>query len=123
MAAPEESMKQSYPLEQKLWWLIFGRFLVALILLLASTAWTRSSAGGPRWDKILPVLALIIFLTATYSLAHRFTKRLLLQARIQFTLDVLLVTGLVWTSDVIHSPYTALYIVIIAASSLFLGPR
>jgi two-component system, NtrC family, sensor histidine kinase PilS len=123
MAATEESIERSYPLEQKLWWLIFGRFVAALILLLVSTVWTRSSAGGPHWDKILPVIALVIFLTAAYSLAHRFTKRLLLQARIQFTLDVILVTGLVWTSNVIHSPYTALYIVIIATASLFLGPR
>jgi two-component system, NtrC family, sensor histidine kinase PilS len=123
MAETEESVERSYPLEKKLWWLIFGRFVAALILLLASTFWTSKSAGGPLWDKILLVLGLVISLTVAYSLAHRFTKRLLLQARIQFTLDVLLVTWLVWTSNVIHSPYTALYIVIIATASLFLGPR
>jgi two-component system sensor histidine kinase PilS (NtrC family) len=46
-----------------------------------------------------------------------------LQARIQFVIDILLVTWLIWTTDVIHSPYIAVYIVVIAASSLFLGPR
>src|SRR6185436_1064666 len=44
-------------------------------------------------------------------------------ARVQCLLDILLVTWLVWTTDVIHSPYIALYILIISASSLFLGPK
>ena len=36
---------------------------------------------------------------------------------------MLLVTWLVWNSNVIQSPYVALYILIIALSSLFLAPR
>ena len=47
-----------------------------------------------------------------------FSKALLFQARLQFVIDIILVTWLVWTTDVIHSPYIALYIVVIAASSL-----
>ena len=122
MAATEESMDGSYPVERKLWWLIVGRLSAALVLLLASTAWIRST-GQQTWDRVFPLFALVVFLTIAYTLAHRLSKRLLLQARIQFTLDVFLVTWLVWTSDVIHSPYTAIYIVIIAAASVFLGPR
>lgn len=72
---------------------------------------------------MLPPLLIVFGLTALYTLAHRFSRALLFQARFQFVMDVLLVTWLVWTTDVIHSPYIALYIVIIAASSLFLGPR
>ena len=45
------------------------------------------------------------------------------RARLQIAIDVVLVTWLVWYSDVINSPYIALYIVVIAVSSLFLGPR
>ena len=45
------------------------------------------------------------------------------QARFQLAVDVLLVTWLVLNSNVIQSPYIALYILIIAISSLFLGPR
>src|SRR6185436_1122441 len=41
----------------------------------------------------------------------------------QFAVDIVLVTWLVWTTDVTHSPFIAVYIVVIAASSLFLGPR
>ncbi|MBC8030116.1 MAG: PAS domain S-box protein [Pyrinomonadaceae bacterium] len=72
---------------------------------------------------MIPPLLIIFALTAVYSLAHRFTRSLLFQARIQCFIDILLVTWLVWNTDVIHSPYIALYIVIIAVSSLFLGPR
>src|SRR4029079_5212491 len=53
----------------------------------------------------------------------RLSKNILLQARFQLAVDVLLVTWLVWNSNVIQSPYVALYIVVIAVSSLFLGPR
>jgi two-component system sensor histidine kinase PilS (NtrC family) len=71
----------------------------------------------------LSPLLIVGGLTLLYAVARTFSKALLLQARIQFVIDIILVTWLVWTTDVIHSPYIALYIVVIAASSLFLGPR
>ncbi len=52
-----------------------------------------------------------------------FWKNFLAQARVQFFFDVLLVTWLVWITGNVTSPYAALYIVIIAISSLFVGPR
>ena len=36
---------------------------------------------------------------------------------------MLLVTWLVWITGAVHSPYAALYIVIISVASLFVGPR
>lgn len=94
-----------------------------MILLLTSFLWARSNTGQYPGTKTFSILAVIICLTIIYSLAHRFTQALLFQARLQFTVDILLVTWLVWTSDVVNSPYTALYIVIIATASMFLGPR
>jgi two-component system sensor histidine kinase PilS (NtrC family) len=123
MVASEERLEQSFPLGRKLWWLILGRLATALVLLLISTAWTRGNTGSRPWGQTLSVLLFVVGLTVLYSLAHRFPRTLPFQARLQFTVDILLVTWLVWTSDVIQSPYTALYIVIIATSSLFLGPR
>ena len=121
--AAEARIEHSYPLGQKLWWLILGRLSAALVLLLAGTLWVRGSARQESWSKTLPLLSVVVGLTILYSLAHRFSNQFQFEARIQFTVDVLLTTWLVWTTDVIHSPYTALYIVIISASSLFLGPR
>ena len=123
MAASEERLEQISPLRRKLWGLILGRLGAVLILLLVSTIWTRNSTDPKSSSLTLSVLLFVLFLTLIYSLAHRFTNALLFQARLQFAVDILLVTWLVWTSDVINSPYTALYIVIISISSLFLGPR
>lgn len=119
----DERLEQSLPLGQKLWWLIVGRLATALLLLVASTIWVRSSTEQSLWAKTFPFLTIIVGLTIIYSLAHRFSRWTLLQTRLQFAIDICLVTWLIWTSDVVHTPYTALYIVIIAVSSLFLGPR
>src|SRR5688500_15631963 len=109
-------------LSQKLWWLILGRLVAALLLFLGRVFWIRGSAEITRAETWRP-LVIIGCLSVVYALAHRYSKALLLQARFQFVIDILLVTWLLQTSDVIHSPYIALYIVIISASSLFLGPR
>jgi two-component system sensor histidine kinase PilS (NtrC family) len=62
-------------------------------------------------------------LTIVYAVAQRLSRALVLQTRVQFVIDVLLVTWLIWITNDIHSPYTALYIVIISLASVFLGPR
>ncbi len=123
MAASAERLERSSSLGRKLWGLILGRLGAVLILLLIGTIWSPISTDPKSSTPTPSVLLVVLFLTLVYSLAHRFTKTLLFQARLQFAVDILLVTWLAWTSDVIHSPYTALYIVIISASSLFLGPR
>ncbi len=120
MAATEERLAQKFTLERKLWWLILGRLAAALILMLVSALWTGGTSDQP-WGKTVTVLSVLIYLTIFYSLAHRFTKTLAFQAWLQFTVDIFLVTWLVWNSNVVYSPYTALYIVIIAISSVFLG--
>jgi two-component system sensor histidine kinase PilS (NtrC family) len=119
---PEEATAGKASLGRKLWWLIFGRLAVAILLVLARIIWI-SGRTGAAWSEILPALLIVCGLTGVYSLAHRISRTLPFQVRLQFAVDILLVSWLNWTTDVIHSPYIALYIVIIAASSLFLGPR
>ena len=104
----------------KLGWLIAGRLAVALLLSVVGTLWT---GAGESINKSLGLLTIVACLTILYSLIFRLSRNILFQARFQLTVDVLLVTWLVWDSSVIQSPYLALYIVIIAISSLFLGPR
>jgi two-component system, NtrC family, sensor histidine kinase PilS len=118
----EEAKERGYSLGQKLWWLIIGRLGAAVTLFVARGLWVHG--GNARaWAGTLSPLFVVAGLSALYALARTFSKTLLLQARIQFGVDIVLVTWLVWTTDVIHSPYIAIYIVVIAASSLFLGPR
>jgi len=118
----EEATEHRYSLGQKLWWLIIARLAAAVTLLIARGFWVHGR-NLQAWVAPLSPILLITALTLLYALARTFSKALLLQARIQFVIDIILVTWLVWTTDVIHSPYIAIYIVVIAASSLFLGPR
>jgi two-component system sensor histidine kinase PilS (NtrC family) len=123
MATPEEKTELSAVVGRKLWWLILGRLITALILFLLATLWNHGANSQQSLSKIFNVLSIVICLTIIYSITQRFSETLFFQARLQFAVDVLLVTWLVWISDVTRSPYIALYIVIIAVSSLFLGPR
>jgi two-component system, NtrC family, sensor histidine kinase PilS len=118
----EDAIERKYSLSQKLWWLIFGRLAAALLLFFARVFWVHGGSRQQMWAQMMPALAIVGGLTLVYLLAHRFSGTLQFQARLQFAIDIILVTWLVWTTDVIHSPYVALYIVIIAASR-FLGPR
>ena len=107
----------------KLGWLIVGRLLTAVVLSVVATVWIRAGESQPTLQKSLFLLTIVACLTIVYGLLFRLSKNILMQARFQLAVDVFLVTWLVWNSDVIQSPYIALYIVIIAIASLFLGPR
>ncbi|HEX8558070.1 MAG TPA: ATP-binding protein [Pyrinomonadaceae bacterium] len=110
------------------WLLIAGRMAVAGLLFGVSVLWTGGLAPGAqesrRVGSALPFASVVLALTAVYALALRFTKiPLRTQAATQFAFDALLVTWLVWVTGSLYSPYTALYILIISAASIFLGAR
>jgi len=118
---PDDETERRHSQTQKLWWLILGRLAAALFLFFARLVWVRGNSQ--RVWEMVPPLFIIFGLTLVYSLAHRFTRPGLFLARLQFMVDILLVSWLVWNTNVTQSPYIALYIVIIAVSSLFVGPR
>jgi two-component system sensor histidine kinase PilS (NtrC family) len=110
------------------WRLIAGRLLVAGLLFGISVLWTSGLAPGAqearRLGSALPFAFVVTGLSALYVLALRFTRiSLRTQATAQFALDALLVTWLVWVTGNLFSPYTALYILVISAASIFLGAR
>ncbi len=107
---------------RKLSWLILGRLGASLLFFVARAIWNRGGSAQ-TWSTALVPFSVVVGLSLVYVLARRFSRSFVLQARIQFSIDIVLVTWLLWTSDVIHSPYIALYIVVIACSSLFLSPR
>ena len=117
----EDAIERRHSKSRRLWWLILGRLVAALFLFFTRLIWVRGNSQ--LISEMIPPLFFVFGLTAAYSLAHRFTSSLSLQARIQILMDILLVSWLVWQTDVIHSPYIALFIVIIAVASLFVGPR
>ena len=109
-----------------LWWLICGRAAAAIVLLLVGLVWKSSALGRgviTSLGVVTPILLTAAALTIVYCAARLLWKNYLAQARLQFFADVLMVTWLVWTTGNISSPYAALYVVIIAVASLFVGPR
>lgn len=123
MATPEHTSESGRSAWTKLGWLIVGRLVTAILLGVFGTLWIRAAQAQLPINKSLLLLTIVACLTILYALIFRLSKNILIQARLQLAVDVLLVTWLVWNSEVIQSPYIALYIVIIAISSLFLGPR
>lgn len=114
------------PLGTRLWWLISGRAAAVIVLLLAGVVWKWSAPGhglATSLNTVAPLILTVIGLTIVYCVARLLWKNFLAQARFQFLADVLLVTWLVWTTGNVSSPYAALYVVIIAIASLFVGPR
>jgi len=123
MATLEHTGEWGRSAGSKLGWMIAGRLATALLLSVVGTFWTRTGDPSQSINKSLGLLTIVACLTILYALIFRLSKKILSQARFQLAVDILLVTWLVWNSSVIQSPYVALYIVIIAVSSLFLDPR
>jgi two-component system sensor histidine kinase PilS (NtrC family) len=113
-----------------MWWLIGGRFLLAAMLFGLSLIFGRSGAttgGGASLgqlpDTYLFGLAMLLY-SALAAATLRFTRvPLQWQAGVQIFCDVLLVTWLTGMRGDLHSPYVALYIVVISAAGIFIGMR
>jgi two-component system sensor histidine kinase PilS (NtrC family) len=120
MTTAEETSETGRTAGSKLGWLIVGRLFTALLLFVFGLLWNRPDSLP---SNSLVLLTTVTAFTIIYSVIWRLSRNTLLQAKFQLAVDVLLVTWLVWESNVIQSPYVALYIVVIAASSLFLSAR
>src|SRR6059036_979864 len=125
MADATKQAATSRSLGRRLWWLILGRAATAVLLLLLGAFWRHNaleSSLSSSLRRVAPILWAVAAVTVIYSAGHLW-KNYLAQARFQLFADVLLVTWLVWATGDLHSPYAALYIVVISVSSLFIGPR
>lgn len=123
MSESERKIARRNAFRQRLWWLITGRLAIAVVLwLLAGAQWSREQLGSTGRGSLM-IFLVAVLLSLVYTLAFRFLVQLRLQAAGQLTADVLLVTWLVWVTGDLRSPYAALYIIIISAASILLGPR
>ena len=110
--------------------LIFGRMGLIFLLLLAywwRTAGHYALMDAPearpltREDELLLFFSITLGLSAIYYAALRFAGPHLWQARVQFVIDMALITWLVWRTGDLISPYITLYIVLISVAGFFLG--
>lgn len=105
--------------------LILGRLV--LIFLIFAVTWIWYSKGlrlsvenFPR--DVFVVFTISVGLTIVYSFLLRISDSLPWQVRLQFVLDALLITWLVWRTGTVSSPYIVLYIILIGVSGGFLKP-
>ena len=122
----EQRFLPKLSLEQKLHTLIIGRLMVVFLLLVSSWIWHSgniklSFENIPRGLFIVFVIS--VGLTVAYFFIMRLSTNYTWQIRIQFLLDALLTTWLVWRTGDVSSPYLTLYIVLISVASVFLSSR
>ncbi len=106
--------------------LIIGRLMIIFLLLVTSWIWYSGTLrlSFENFPQGLFLVFLIsVGLTIIYFFLLRLSENLALQVRIQFFLDALLITWLVWRTGDLTSPYITLYIVLISVASIFLRPN
>jgi two-component system sensor histidine kinase PilS (NtrC family) len=108
-------------MRRKLQWLLISRLAIAAVLLAIVGLTERDQSAR----SFVPVLAAMAFATVIVSLGYfaalhsQMSHRT--QAYIQFSLDVCMVTWLVYRTGDVESPFLALYLVIIFAACALLG--
>jgi two-component system sensor histidine kinase PilS (NtrC family) len=108
---------------QMLWWLVFGRLALSVFLLfLSGLPWNRNSFGASQLGA-LPIFVAVVTLSLVYVIALRVSQNFRLQSIVQLSIDLLLLTWLVWVTGDVSSPFVALYIIYISVASIILGPR
>jgi hypothetical protein len=106
--------------------LIVGRLFAIFLLLVAAWIWNAGFAKMSFDDfprGLFLVFVASVGLTVFYFFLLRFSNNLVSQLRIQFLLDAVLITWLVWRTGDVNSPYITLYTVLVCVASLFLGLR
>lgn len=105
--------------------LILGRLVAIFLLLIITWIWYSGRLSLSIDDfpqSVFLGFVVSVGLTIVYFLLLRLSKHLKWQIRMQFALDALLITWLVWRTGDLSSPFIVLYIVLISVSSVFLKP-
>lgn len=127
MFSLDEKVSQSNDgLINKLQLLIIGRLMILFLLVIASWVWNSghlklSFEEFPQ--KLFLVFLIFVGLTIVYFFILRLNKNFDWQVRIQFLIDAILITWLVWQTGDLSSPYITLYTILIAISGIFVRPR
>src|SRR5947209_8375898 len=109
-------------LRRRLWWLVAGRAAAGAVLLAGGLLSARERAAhalatDPR--AIAEAAMVLLLLSIIYALVLRFSRLSLdAQAGAQFFCDVITVTWLVGSTDELHTPFVALYVVVISLASI-----
>ncbi len=121
----ENAISTNFAWVQSVQTLIIGRLIVVFLLLVTTWVWYsgRLELSFDRFPRGVTLVFLIaVGLTPVYFFLLRLSKNLTWQIWLQFLLDAVLITLLIWQTGDLTSPYITLYIVLISVSSIFLKP-
>ena len=125
LSLDEKAAAANSALTQRMLTLIIGRLVVIFLLLATSWFWASGTLRlsfdkFPQW--LIPLFMISVGLTIVYFFVLRLSTSYAWQVRIQFLLDVALITWLVWRTGDLTSPYISLYIIVIGVASFFMRP-
>ncbi len=126
LSLDEKYLSANTRITLKIQTLIIGRLMVIFVLLVGSWVWNSgqlvlSIEKYPR--GLLLAFLLSVGLTIAYFFVLRLSENYMWQVRVQFLLDAMLVTWIVWRTGDLSSPYIPLYIITIGVSSFYLSSR
>ena len=111
-------------MRRKLQWLIVWRLVINAALLATVLLVERGAAPGQAFGpSLLAITAVVGLLSLIYFLTLRTRIPPEIHGYAQLSLDVVLVTWLVYSTGSVESPFLALYLVIIFAASSMFGRR
>ncbi len=112
-------------LKKRLTWLALFRLAAVPLLLGGALALGRGlppTVQLASWSGVM-IIAIPCALTLVYALLARYSPAYCVQAYLQMIGDIFLVTGLVYLTGTIDSPFTALYLIIIFVTSSLISRR
>ena len=121
----ENAISTNFMWVQSVQTLIIGRLIVVFLLLITTWVWYsgRLELSFDRFPRGVTLIFLIaVGLTPVYFFLLRLSRNLTWQIWLQFSVDAVLITALIWQTGDLTSPYITLYIVLISVSSIFLKP-
>ncbi len=111
-------------LKKRLTWLVLLRLAATLLLVGAAFMLDRpGSSASQIGTRLIAIVVLTCCLSLFYALLLRLSDSYRVQAYIQMSGDIFLVTGLTFTTGTIESPFTALYLVVIFVMSSLISQR
>jgi two-component system, NtrC family, sensor histidine kinase PilS len=108
-------------MQKKLQWLLVSRLIIALVLLLVVGVIEQGNVSRPFIPVLLSVAIAVLALSIIYYLGLRSKLPLVIQSYAQLSVDLGVVSWLVYSTGDIESPFLALYLVIIFAASTMFG--
>jgi two-component system sensor histidine kinase PilS (NtrC family) len=122
--AQECELGPTQGMRRKLQWLIVWRLVINAALLATVLLVERGATPGQAFGpSLLAITTVVGFLSLVYFLTLRTRIPAEIHGYAQLSVDVILVTWLVYSTGSVESPFLALYLVIIFAASSMFGRR